>query len=588
MNKRKNSKGFQLILGATLVTILMSGCACPPKYEVYPTLSLTERMKGSEQANYGWWANQFKSEIASMATNEWKPSSKLLNRTYSQVSAEYGVFDTMPDFHNAFMMKYRQVDDPKVKDLSGMLEFIDHEHPNLLVNASRLKPKLEVDEHRLPSLVSMDYPVGVSLTKWTTPTPQDKKPAERDISIIGNTLVVPSDTSMVCIPEGSSLKCKQERTSKDAKEKEGESAKIEDYNPEQQVSLSISTVLNSPVSLDRIEYVSTYLYLEPYPFPPNGGVVLEGEFWRNYLALNSPRDILVQKDAVPNDMCRAIEDMRVHLISIDTTVKPQKLDLGTLTRKTSDKFSADIEGTIAATPALTSLTPKLSYSTGADTEASMKLQQELDQRSTYIDPSGHFLRITQRGMQSINLAGRFIENIKLFVPASQEQFQVLTLNKTKKGERKVIWLAQPLYSRVDALTLSVVVARQATALAKSTKDSFRLDDPKDAAFIAGVTRPYRLTLWQNDRTISEVMTKEIFGNIPKNQKVYFRTFKNERPSALRLYGFTPEQQNELLGEIREAKPNKDGTITLIIDSKNQIDVGLPDDPTNPSKLIGFK
>jgi hypothetical protein len=635
------------ILGALLVSSLIVSCASqPPKYEAYPTLSMRDRLEGPGKKSdnpFNWWTTRFNRELARMAANEWNPSTDLLNKTLGEVAGEYGVLANEPPLplvQKAFIDKFKlDEDDPNcngvMKGVVNMVHLIDLEHPNLLVNISRLKTPPAVDRYGLLSLVSAEDPVGVALTRWATLPPQEGKPGGPNIVIIGNTVVTSSELSRILAPEGKPSESeqagvkkdvvkekdekpqtepkkklslngdsvKQSRAKKDdSNEKDGKSEQtkkkpilIEDFKPEQRVTLSLSTVLNSPVVLDRIEYVSTYLYLQAFPFPPNGDVVIEKEFWRSFFALNSTRDSLVKKETVANDMRRAIEDMRVRIINADTTVKLQELDFGSLTRKTSDKLTAEIAATAAFPPTLTSITPKLGYSSGVDTEATMKLQQQLDQRSTYVDPSGHFLRITQRGMQSVNLAGRFVENITLSIPSAQNPFPVLVpvqKSATDAIKYALRWLSEPLYSRVDALTLSVVVARQATALVKSTKDSFRLDDPKDAAFIVGVTQPYRITLWQNEREMCEVMLTEIFGNekdLPENQKVFFTTFEKERPTPLRLFGFSSEQQHELLRKLQKlATDNNYGVVSLPIDSDIMITIGLPDDPRNPTKLVGFK
>lgn len=645
----KNSLGSLIrILGALFVyTLIVSCISIPPKYEVYPTLSMKDRLERPEKESpnrfdwwtdpcsdvdlqnllsertkeFHWWTKCLKSELCAMAVHEWRPTTNLLKETlrvaaeeYATQNAEekYGFISNKPDLpfvQKAFYDKFKlDQNDRKGNAVTSaairMLEFIDYEHPKLLVDASHLKSAPSVDRYRLPSMVSNDYPVGIGVTRWATPSPEETKAGGTNIVIIGNTVVTPSGPSLVSTPDGKPLAIKPGEAKDDKKEKDGKAqaeptkakpSLPEDFKTRQRVTLSLSTVLNSPSALDRVEYASTYLYLQAFPFPPNGDVVLEKEFWKRFFALNMTRDPLVQKDATLNDMLRAIEDMRVRITDIETTVKLRDLDLGSLTRKTSDKLTAEIAATAAVPPTLTGITPKLSYSGGVDTEATMKLQQQLDQRSTYVDPYGHFLRIIQRGMQSVNLAGRFVENLTLRIPAAQDQIPVLVPvqdSATKAIKYQVKWLSRPLYSRVDALTLSVVVARQATALAKSTKDSFRLDDPKDAAFIVKVTKPYRITLWQHEREMCEVMLTEIFGSekdLPENQKVFFTTFEKERPTPLRLYGFTPEQQHKLLREIQKlATDNKYGVVSLPINSDMMITIGLADDPENPTKLVGFK
>jgi hypothetical protein len=607
-----------LILGVLLVSNLVVSCdSQQPKYEVYPTLSMEDRLKeGNNQ--FKWWMTRFNSELAMMTANEWKPSIDLLNTTFSQAAEEYGIPSNGPKsallksvkeaFYDKFKLEENDPNHNGVRNaVNGMLRFIDYEHPNLLVKASHLKPAPAIDHYRLPSMVSNDYPVGVALTKWTMPPTAESKRGGTDIIIIADAVVTPSEPSLIFAPDRKSLVSLQGAAKDDTKDKDGKAQAeptkvepnlIEDFKSKQPVALSLSTVLNSPSVFDRIEYVSTYLYLQAFPFPPNGDVVLEKEFWRRFFSLNATRDPNVQKDAAWNDMRRAIEDMRVRITDIKTTVTLCDVSFGSLTRKTSDKFNAGVTATAAVPPALTGITPTLGYASGVDTEATMKLQQQLDQRSTYVDPAGHFLRITQRGMQSVNLAGRFVENITLSIPPAQDSVPVLVPvqeNTTKAVKYQIRWLSQPLYSRVDALILSVVVARQPTALAKSTKDSFRLDDPKDAAFIVGVTRPYRITLWQHEREMWDVMTRDIFGNdtvVPKNQKMFFTTFEEEHPIPLTLFGFTPEQQHELLRQIRNLATNHlDQPVSLPLEAGNTnslIKIGLPDDRNHPTKLVGFK
>ncbi len=597
---RKLQSLLKFFCSAFLITTLITGCASrPPKYDVYPTLSLSERVKDKDD----WWTILFNKELNILSANEWTPKNKLFDETFSQVVKEYGVSTKRPApsaVKQAFRdFKFEDYSSQDIKhSINGMLQFIDHEHPNLLLNAARHKSAPLIDTYKLPSLVSSEYPVGVSLTKWTTPIPLENKPAKSSIIIIPNTVIVSADKSQITSADGKVVfgkegKEKDDSTKKDGKEgaKTSEENKliIDDFNPEQNINLSLSTVLNSPSVLDRIEYVSTYIKLEPFPFPPNGDVVLEREFWRRFFALNTTRDGLIKDEATSHDMRRAIEDMRVRIINTDTTVKIRDLDFGSLKQSTKDNLNAEIGATIAAVPTLTGLNPKLTYAKEVYGEQNLKLQQQLDQRSAYVDPSGSFLRVTQRGMQSVNLAGRFVENVTLHIPVAQDEVQVLVPSDEKATKYVVRWFSEPLYSRVDALTMSVVVARQATALAESTKDSFRLDDPKDAAYIVGVTRPYRFTVWQNEREMSQVMTREIFGNdinVQENSVVFF-TFEQERPAPLRLYKFTPDQQHELLAKIREQAIPEYGVVSLTLDGCRSVKIGLRD-REDPSKLVGFK
>jgi len=146
-------------------------------------------------------------------------------------------------------------------------------------------------------------------------------------------------------------------------------------------------------------------------------------------------------------------------------------------------------------------------------------------------------------MQSVNLAGRFKETISLRIPAAREEIRILMPKKevpessknndagnTKKtgskstndvskpnpedgSQYEMTTISEPLYSRVEGITFSVVVARQATHLVHSYHDRYGLDDRKDAAFIVDVTPPQRITLWQWNRPIDLVQTWDIFGKV---------------------------------------------------------------------------
>lgn len=605
--------GILQILGVFLLSTLFMSCMSqPPRYDLYPTLS-TKARRADKTKSFDQWTRHFSEELVEMQRNEWIPDIEVLKLTREEIKNEYFNCPEPTDLSSAeFVFKrYFQSKKPEnrvhekddfncnliCRRIGSMLDLLDAEHPNLLVEATRLKSLPLANEYELLSLVSGGYPVSVALTRWTgliQPESKDSgmKKTQDEQMKAKPTLVIRATV------EGTD----GDKKPKDEKSKEEnikiKPSPIDDFKPEQTVTLTLSTVLNSPAIVDRIDYVSTYVLLQAFPFPPNSDVVLEKEFWGGYCALNADRNPHVKNknNAILGDMERALEEMSVRIINADTTVKLKDIDFGTLTRKTTDKFSADIGATAAAPPTLSSVTPKIGYSSEVGTDTSMKLQRQLDQRSIYVDPFGRFMRITQRGMQSVNLGGRFVENITLRMPIAQHQFPVLVLSSGKGTEAvkyELRWLSEPLYSRVDALTLSVVVARQTTALAKSTKDSFRLDDPSDAAFIVGVTRPYRITLWENPRDIFEVMSNEISGNLkcmPENPYVFF-TIGEGSPAKLALFGFTSEQRQELFSEIRKrVKESPNQPIGLKLDGKFEgIAIGCRDNsnPDNP-KLVGFK
>jgi hypothetical protein len=622
------------ILVLLLACVFVLGCdSGRPSYKVYPTLSIKSRRDWPDKCSRGlftmWmkdsdaalrrWRNRFESEVNTMVLYEWDPNIGLLEETLKPVSKVYGSDLTeQNNVMQAVLSVFR--DKLKIDGISGcndsniydndinggidrMCRLIDAEHPGLLKDGSSfIFPPIDINPFNhinpLPDMVSSDYPVDVSPTIWSQPpSPSSKNESdETTIILAGGTVIKSSKPPTIlngcCDSVADHNDAAKDRTKAKNEEKKtdvsgAEVSHIEDFNSIQRVSVSISTVLNSSSTLDRVEYVSTYIFLQPYPFPPNGDIVLEKEFWRRFFALNAIRDPDIKVRVVPDDIRRAIEDMRVRIINTDTDIKSY-IDLGSLSRHTSDTFNAGISGKLTPTvvPGFAEINPSLGYSSGVTTDTAIKLQQQLDQRSVYVDSPGKFLRITQRGMQSVNLAGSFIENIALYIPAASERVPVLAMvqdsNNNVHYERR--FLSKPLYSRVDAFTLSVVVARRVTALAKSTKESYRLDDPKDADFIVGVTRPYRITLWKYGRAIEMVTTRDLLG---KGNKLVYFIFDKEPPTPLILDGFTTQQKQKMFREISGTISKEPNSVVLLqkdSPDSDKIIIGVLDDSGN---LAGF-
>jgi hypothetical protein len=629
--------GLVLLVAVLLISALAALWHCyrqdKPQYHIRATLSISDRDRYKGENN-DWknWRDRFRKELDRMKVHVWSPQIESFKSTCCDVGGQY---DVDPEDQASTMAILEDYLNGKVHpyDISGMvnveskiikmIELIDHEHPNILLKdgdsrLEALEPDrgsgwLPTNKCDLPRVLSSEYPVGVSLTpSWKTANTPESKTDRSTISIVANSVTVQADKPPSSNDEpqnsndkpktstmaGKTVKSRKDKASDDSTvkvSKEGaktsepgkkESAS-ERFSSEQEVTLSLSTVLNSPCVHDRIEYVSTYIYLNPFPFPPNGGVVMEKEFWRRFFSLNAPRHKFIRNEARLNDMDRVIEDMRVRVVDTPTTVI-RELDFGTLKQTIANKLDAEIAGKILAAM---EMNPKLTYSYQVSAEENQKLQQQLDQHSVYVDPRGNFLRITQRGMQSVNLAGRINEKVKLRIPVAEDDIAVLAPADEKASEYEVRRLSQPLYSRVDALTMSVVVARQPTALTPSTMESYRLEDPKDAVFIVGVTRPYCTTVWENERILFRVTTTDIFGDddVAKNKTVFFTTFEKERPVPLRLYKFTPEQVDVLLSKIRKQAIAKEyGVVSLALDKSKSIKIGFRDKDEGPSKLVGFK
>lgn len=549
--------GAARMIGIFGLAALMTSCTSAPRYTVYPTLSLTNRMARCSD----WWTKPFTYNMAQLSENEWSPSSSMLASTYEPAATNYSFAadsrSTMLALANRVFADTFKIDgedkrgNGATSNIVAMARLIDLEHPNLLVPTSRYRNAPVTIGGSLPSLVSGSCPVDVAVTRWSTPEKKDEavKTSATNLVFIANNFCGATDGAMAKAVEVGGKSAGKAGAAKDAGTGAAFACDAADFSPEQTLTLSVSTVLNSPSILDRIEYVSTYVWIEAFPFPPDGDVVLEDEFWRRFFGLNAFRHRDIRARAATNDMRRAIEEMRVRITDVDTTVNLRTVDLGTLEQTSTSKFGGGLAGTVGIPGMAATISPSATYNSDDNATLSQKLQQELDQRSTYVDAYGHFLRITQRGMRSVNLAGRFLEQLKLRVPVANGMTAVLV----PKGKTYAVrWVSTPLYSRVDALTFSVVVARQTTALASNKRIYAGLPDPNDAAFIVGVSRPDRITLWEHERRLDPVRACDIWPSAPPSRRILFApATTNANPAPLVLCGFSQDQKCALLDALRK-------------------------------------
>ena len=127
------------------------------------------------------------------------------------------------------------------------------------------------------------------------------------------------------------------------------------FSPSQNVTLSLSTVLNSADVLDRIEYVSTFIYIYPYPAEPNGSVSINDELWKQFWGRQIPKtDPFEQTNDVPADIASSLDSLRVRFRNVTTTVLTKDFTLGTVTRGTEDDLIANLAATIPIPPATVS------------------------------------------------------------------------------------------------------------------------------------------------------------------------------------------------------------------------------------------
>jgi hypothetical protein len=446
----------------------------------------------------------------------------------------------------------------------NMLLRIDDEHPTLLI--PKCIPSSD-ERDSLPKMVSQSYPAGISLAViHPKEEPKAKELSPSQIVINGIPEKSPNEAKKPATLSGCQIMINGIDTNK-AKEtskvtEESLVLPVPDFQPVQNITLTLSSVLNSADTLDRIDYVSTFIFIYPYQKPPNGLIILNDEFWRNFFFSQAGRikgrgknEKLLREatDAIGMDLRYSFDAMRTYFRDVQTTVDIKDLDFGKITRGTTDNISGGVTASIPAYSATVS--PSLNFKSEETTSTETKLLRQLDQHSAYISPDSNFLRITQRGMINVNLGGRFNEQVQLYVPPAAETIKtivpVLETKEDKVNEKtnfkygfSVKLLAQPLYSRVDALVVSLEVVRHPTKLRPTKDESFGLPnlDIADTDFIVGLPRPSKVTLWTWERTLDFVLASELVPNFPiqNNEKIYFDSELSGiyDPTPLVLTGFS--------------------------------------------------
>jgi hypothetical protein len=169
------------------------------------------------------------------------------------------------------------------KKAMDMLCRIDAEH-KMLLNSNKLPTYSKRGDR--PVMVSPDYPVGVALSVVHPAEESDSKPNEKGTppQIMVDSQYQGSGTAPQIMVKSSFEGAKQQATDATA------TPPVLDFDPTQNVTLTLSTVLNSADVLDRLEYISTFVYLYPYQKPPNAGVSLDREFWRWFFTYQAARN----------------------------------------------------------------------------------------------------------------------------------------------------------------------------------------------------------------------------------------------------------------------------------------------------------
>ena len=360
------------LAGCSLVlTMSFCGCAwlhrnCPPKYDVYPAVSIEERLThlhddawNTKNPREGVWNEAYDQALKHLRFYTWQPTRNNFESELEEVEKEYPpqnltremidrgkeldviLLNRTDEVLEAALGKGLDSKDSDIENLERMLKRIDREYPNLLVPQeypslvarlfdpwAKVKPEPYpcLDDYCLPSMVSSYSPVGVAITRML-PQPPAKQSSSGKTSdgstpkIAFGGWIGAADTDAVSQPN----------SKPDDKKNPSSAADLEDFDPHQPVTLSISTVLNSPSLFDRIAYVSTYIYFRPLSGPPNGDIVLEKEFWRafySYYSFHRLHHATLGDDIIRSDLRQALEDISVRIEKVKTEVTPVSVALG--------------------------------------------------------------------------------------------------------------------------------------------------------------------------------------------------------------------------------------------------------------------
>jgi hypothetical protein len=333
------------------------------------------------------------------------------------------------------------------------------------------------------------------------------------------------------------------------------------FNPFQTFELTLSSVLNSPDVVNRIDYLTTYLYFYQFPYPSNADVQLEDEYWQRFMAYHYLRHKEEDSLSLAGDLDAAWNAMRVEIDKINTTVAYAPLqEIAQVTRAAGQTVEIKPQPTVnlAGTIQGKVETP-ITLTSDVKTTVTEKLMKELDRRSTWIYPNRNMLRITQRGMEAINVAGSFKDEVTLKIPASYQQRYVLDFEEQGDAGPKQLTLRalkQPLYSSVGAFIISLAVVREPYHFKRSASEKFGLADSADSYYIVSVAKPTVLPLWHWNRMIYQLDTDDIdFKDFklaqPQTNKVkYSLQFWSPARNAEGLFGLSIVHADSLVSALR--------------------------------------
>jgi hypothetical protein len=485
------------VIAFTIGLVLTVGCSeskfvpYQPKYMVIPAAKLAPRIPDGQKACKNWgsgdepgkrrgdhcascddgkdeWTGAYCRALDK--TDGWAPSQEWFVPSYAALephqkqliadtALEYGLnLDLIKNYGKLIFEEFggtagyfRNADTTPREGLENlekhareMLKRIDSEHERFLNE----KGKVEDDKNlSLPRMVSTTTPVGVSIAVLNP-----KEDAKADGSAVPLIAIgtPPKDSStdaskpatvpglQVMINKVDAAKASDQSN---AKEK-NLLVPVKDFTSEQTVTITPCSVLNSAGILDRIEYVSTFMYIHPYQKPANTAIDLDREFWRHFFSAQTTRiegrgkDSLDPqfRDTIRMDLNRAFKSMRTKVSNVETTLVVKDMSLGAVTRGTSDTINAGVSGSVPGKVA--TLNPSLNYSSGLISSTVTNTTFEADQRSAYFSPDTNFLRITQRGMTNVNIGGRYNETMQLHVPVARQTLKVIEVKERPKPDKQ--------------------------------------------------------------------------------------------------------------------------------------------------------
>jgi hypothetical protein len=287
---------------------------------------------------------------------------------------------------------------------------------------------------------------------------------------------------------------------------------IKDFDQRQAFELILSSVLNSPDTANRLEYLTTYVYFYQYPYPSNGKIILEKEFWARFRAEQIAKVGPERKRALDATLEGVWRGMRVQIENVETTVQRSAHEIAQVSRESEQGVQAKVQPSIELGTVKGNLESVIDVSSKLKTTVSEKLLRELDRRSTWLNSNRNLLRVTQRGLDAVNVAGMLKEQVTLRVPHSITPVPYVEVTKKGVGIKAT---GQPIYSTVPAIAISVGVVREPYKFKRAATEKYGLPDSSDAYYIVIVSEPVKLTLWKWDRIFNALNPDDLdVGAVP--------------------------------------------------------------------------